>query len=195
MIAGLLLAAGGATRFGSQKLVAPLKGEPLVRYAADVLAEGTDAMIVVVGNDADSVRDALRGCDARLIENGDWATGLASSLRCGISTLGPETEAVVVALGDQPGIDPEVIRSVIALWRTTRSPIVATRYDGVRGHPVLFDRSLFAELGELTGDVGAKPILDRSPERVVYLDLAAAVPRDVDTRRDLDDLDVLNSGA
>ncbi|MDB4878420.1 MAG: molybdenum cofactor cytidylyltransferase [Gemmatimonadetes bacterium] len=192
MIAGLLLAAGGATRFGSQKLIAPFNGTPLVRQAADALARATDAVIVVVGNDATAVRDALRDSQARFVENSDWATGLASSLRCGVAALGPEVEAVVVALGDQPGIDSAVIREVVEIWRKAQSPIVATRYAGVRGHPVLFDRAVFGELAGLTGDVGAKPILDRSLDRVAYLDLAVAVPRDVDTRRDLD---VLNSGA
>jgi molybdenum cofactor cytidylyltransferase len=192
MIAGLLLAAGGATRFGSQKLVAPFNGAPLVRHAADALARATDAVIVVVGNDATAVRDALGDSQARFVENSDWATGLASSLRCGVAVLGPEVEAVVVALGDQPGIDSAVIREVVEIWRKAQPPIVATRYAGVRGHPVLFDRAVFGELAELTGDVGAKPILDRSPGRVAYLDLAVAVPLDVDTPHDLD---VLNSGA
>jgi molybdenum cofactor cytidylyltransferase len=188
VIAGLLLAAGGATRFGSQKLVAPLDGTPLVRHAAESLCRETDMVVVVVGNDADAVRSALDGIDVFFVDNSEWAEGLAGSLRRGIAALGPETEAVVVTLGDQPGIRASVIRDVIDAWRAAAPPIVAARYDGVRGHPVLFDRAVFDELAGVAGDVGAKPVIDRVPERVAYVDVATAMPRDVDTRADLDGL-------
>lgn len=189
MIAGLLLAAGGARRFGSQKLVVPLNGQPLVRHAAQVLIAATDAVTAVVGNDADLVQAALNDLRVAVVENRDWATGLASSLRCGIAALPADAEAVVIALGDQPGIDPGVIRSVVARWRAGGSTIVATRYAGVQGHPVLFDRSVFGELLALGGDRGAKPVIERAGGRVAFVDVAAPAPGDIDTPDDLSMID------
>lgn len=188
MIAGVLLAAGGARRFGSQKLVATFAGVPLVRHAAEALSRATDSLLVVVGRDADAVRASLRGIDAVIVENTDWGTGLASSIRCGVAGVPTDTEAIVVALGDQPGIGSAVIERLIARWRESGLPIAAVRYQGQRGHPVLFDRSLFPEIAMLEGDVGARGLIDLSPDRVTYVDVDEPMPVDVDTRRDLDAL-------
>ena len=185
MIAGVLLAAGGATRFGSQKLIATLNGTPIVRLAARALAAATDISIIVVGSESTSVRAALGETDARVVENPDWAQGLATSLRCGIAAVPANVAAAIVSLGDQPGLDVAVARSLIARWRDTESPIVTARYRGVRGHPVLFDRSVFAEIATLRGDAGAKALIEQSPDRVAYVDIDADVPRDVDTKDDL----------
>jgi len=98
MIAGLLLAAGGARRFGSQKLVASLDNVPLVRHAAEALASEVDELIVVVGSEAAAVTNALDGIVARIVENAEWTVGLSSSIRCGVNAMKPETTAVIVAL-------------------------------------------------------------------------------------------------
>ncbi len=186
MIAGLLLAAGGATRFGSQKLITPLAGDiPLVRHTAATLRDAVDALYVVVGHDADAVRFALIGVDATIVMNDDWSDGLSTSLRAGVRAVPDNTVAVLVGLGDQPFVDPAVMRAVITEWRTTGAPIVSARYDGTRGHPVLFDRSIFAELEEATGDAGARGLIERAPDRVAYVDVTAPPPLDVDTTDDL----------
>jgi molybdenum cofactor cytidylyltransferase len=188
VIAGVLLAAGGATRFGSQKLVATLDRVPIVQLAAWSLAAATDVIVVVIGNESTAVRGALGEIDACVIENPDWAMGLATSLRCGIGAVPPDVDAAIVSLGDQPHLDPAVVRSLIARWHETKSPIVSARYRGVRGHPVLFDRGIFAEIAELSGDSGAKRLIERSPDRVAYVDVDSEVPRDVDTPDDLANL-------
>ncbi|MEP6492536.1 MAG: nucleotidyltransferase family protein [bacterium] len=185
MIAGVLLAAGGARRFGSQKLVATLDGVPIVRLAARALADVADLTIVVVGSESLAVRAALGETDVQVVENSAWAEGLAGSLRSGILALPETAEGVIVALGDQPRLDVVVMRALIARWRDTNLPIVTARYRGERGHPVLFDRSMFAEVAVLRGDAGAKGLIERRPERVAYVDVDSAVPRDVDTPHDL----------
>jgi molybdenum cofactor cytidylyltransferase len=185
MIAGLLLAAGGARRFGSQKLTAEWRGEPLVRHAARALLAAADRVIVVVGSESAAVRVALAGLNVVTIENADWALGLATSLRAGIAGLPADCEAAVVTLGDQPGIEPRVIRAVIARWRERGTAIASASYDGTRAHPVLFARSVFPELLALDGDAGARLLVERSPDRVAYVDVAGALPPDVDTEDDL----------
>jgi molybdenum cofactor cytidylyltransferase len=186
VIAGLLLAAGGARRFGSQKLVAPLDGAPLVRHAATALVRSTDALVIVIGHEAGAVRAALSDVDASIVENPDWKQGLSSSLRHGVAALPPDAEAVVVALGDQPRIDPLVVRSLIDRWRAGGMPIVAARYRGARGHPVLFARAVFPQLTTLRGDVGARTIFEQSPDQVGYVEVDGIVPIDIDTEEDLE---------
>jgi molybdenum cofactor cytidylyltransferase len=189
VIAGLLLAAGGARRFGAQKLVAPLGGTPIVRHAADALRGAVDELVVVVGSDAPVVREALAGLDVRFVENVDWAAGLSTSLRTGVGAVEGRADAAVIALGDQPGLDSALVRSVIAMWRASRQPIIATRYRGNRGHPVLLDRTLFVEANQITGDVGARLLMDRDPSRVGYVDVDQPAPRDVDRPADLEALE------
>jgi molybdenum cofactor cytidylyltransferase len=185
MISGLLLAAGGARRFGSQKLVAELEGEPLVRHAALTLARETDELIVVVGSEAAAVTRALDGIEARIVENEEWARGLSTSIRCGVQATTPNTSAIIIALGDEPRVDGSVSRALISTWRDTARPIVVTRYAGEIGHPILFDASLFPELLSLDGDRGARGVIQRSPDRVAYVDMTTAPPLDVDEPNDL----------
>jgi molybdenum cofactor cytidylyltransferase len=185
VIAGLLLAAGGASRFGAQKLLAPVHGMPLVRHAATHLAPVVDRLVIVVGSDADLVRRALHDVAAIVVENTDWRQGIASSIRRGIAELPSDAQAVIVALGDEPRVDPESVRRVVARWKEMHSPIVSVRYRGVRGHPVLFDRRVFAELSVLDGDAGARAIIDRRAADIAYVDVDADRPVDIDTTDDL----------
>jgi molybdenum cofactor cytidylyltransferase len=192
VIVGLLLAAGGARRFKSQKLVASHRGAPLVSHAARALRSATDATIVIVGHDADAVSQALAGIDVRIVENLDWARGLASSISRGVESMPTAAEALVVAVGDQPGLDRAVVEAVIARWRETGRPIVSASYRGARGHPVLFARTVFPELRELQGDAGARLLIERSPDRVSYVEVDAEMPPDVDT---IDQLNALDASA
>lgn len=185
MIAGVLLAAGGATRFGSQKLVVPYRGAPLVCHAARRLRAVTDVAVAVAGKDADAVRAALADSGLSVVENPDWSDGLSSSLRRGIASLPPDAAAAIVALGDQPQLDEDVMRSLIETWRATRLPIVAARYRGARTPPVLLAREIFPDVVLLRGDAGARQLMDRDPGRVGYVDVDAELPRDVDTPADL----------
>ena len=185
MIIGVLLAAGGARRFGSQKLVALLDGVPVVRRAFDALSPVTDGTIVVVGSDAEAVAKALDGTRASVVVNSDWADGLSTSLRCGILAAPPSTEAVIIGLGDEPTVDSHVCRELVRAWRREKKLIVAARYNGVQDHPVLFDRAVFSELTSLAGDVGAKSVINRSSERVAFVDVSAPQPIDVDEPGDM----------
>jgi len=188
MIIGVLLAAGGARRFGSQKLVAMLGGLPVVRRAFDTVSSATDGTLVVVGSDAEAVTRALEGTNANIVVNSHWALGLSTSLRCGILAAPPSTEAVIVGLGDEPTVDSHVCRELVRVWRRDKKAIVAARYNGVQDHPVLFDRAVFGELTSLEGDVGAKSVINRVPDRVAFVDVAAPQPIDVDEPGDLQKL-------
>ncbi len=188
MIVGVLLAAGGSRRFGTQKLVTPIRGMPLIQHGATLLRQTTDHVIAVIGSDALIVRAALKGTGAEIVENPEWRDGLSTSLRRGVASVSPLAEAVVVALGDQPDVRPEIIRALIDGWRQTGHLIVTARYRGVRAPPVLLSRPVFRDVAALVGDVGAKAVMDLHPESVGYVDVDSDVPRDVDSPGDLDAL-------
>lgn len=182
--AAVVLAAGLGTRFGSAtKQLAEVEGRPLVAHAVRVaLAAAVDEVLVVVGHDADRVRRALpRDARVRAVTNPDPATGIASSLRCGVDALGDDVGALVVLLGDQPGVSPQAVRAVVDALPGHQAARI--RYRDRPGHPVAFARGAFGELGRLEGDVGARDLLDRLDTAEVAFD--APSPTDVDTPADL----------
>lgn len=186
MIAAVVLAAGRASRFGSSKLLAPLHGAPVVRRTVErALASRVGAVLVVTGADGAAVADALAGLPVRLVPNARWESGMGTSLAAGIAALPAEAAAAVILLGDQPTVDPATIEAVIAAHARSGRPIVAPRYRGEHGHPVLFARSVFPELRALAGDRGARAVVERDPARVEVVPVDRAAPADVDTPADL----------
>jgi molybdenum cofactor cytidylyltransferase len=186
VIAAIVLAAGAASRMGRQKLTLPMAdGRPLVRAAVDrVLRAGLDDVIVVLGRDAAAVAGALAALPVRTVVNPRYAEGQSTSLRAGLDALPPGTEAAVVALGDQPLVDPGVIRRLVSAFRATTRPIVVPVYRDGRGNPVLFAAALFGELRAVTGDQGGRGVIARDPARVAEVPVDAPMPTDVDTPQD-----------
>ncbi|NWG19642.1 MAG: nucleotidyltransferase family protein [Chloroflexi bacterium] len=167
MICGIVLAAGSSSRMGRPKQLLDWNGRPLVRVVAEAtLAAALDEVIVVTGSAAAAVTDALHDLRLRIVHNPGFAGGLSSSLRAGVSALPADAAAALVCLGDQPFVTVAIIEALTTAWRACRAPIVAPVYNGVRGHPVLFDRTVFNELLAVTGDQGARAVVARDPARV-----------------------------
>jgi CTP:molybdopterin cytidylyltransferase MocA len=190
LIAGLLLAGGGASRFGSPKQLAELDGAPLLQHAVDALVAVPvlDRVVVVLGAQAERVRAAVDFRDARPVVCSDWAEGMAASLRCGVEALG-DVDWAVVTLGDQPRITTRLIASVCDEAARAGDSVAAVRtmYDGVPGHPVALSRLLLDEVRSLRGDVGARELL--AARRVVTVEADPdSWPGDVDTPDDLEAL-------
>jgi molybdenum cofactor cytidylyltransferase len=181
LIAGILLASGASRRFGSDKLLASLGDRPVIRWSAEALAPAVDALFVVVSPESAALRDALAGLPVRWVVNEESHTGMASSIRAGIAALPPEAEAAIVALGDQPLLNVAVADRVVACWRSTTARAAAPLYEDGRGHPVLFDASLFPALLALEGDSGARTLLDGLGADLSTVPIAACMPVDVDT--------------
>jgi molybdenum cofactor cytidylyltransferase len=176
---------------GRQKLLLPMPdGRPLVRVSVEaVLAAGLDDVVVVLGADAEAVAAALSGLPLRLVVNPRHPEGQSTSLRAGLGALLPGTAAAVVALGDQPLPDPEVVRRLVAAHRASGRPIAVPRYRDGPGNPVLFAAALFGELDAVRGDQGGRDVVARDPARVVEVPVAADRPADVDTPEDYRALD------
>lgn len=185
MIAGIVLAAGTASRMGPQKLLLPVGGQSLIRLSLEqILAAPLDDVVVVLGREAEAVGATLAGLPIRTVVNPDFAAGLSTSLRAGIEAQPAGIEAVIVALGDQPIPDPSVVGRLIAAHRASGKPIAVPSYRGERGHPVLFAASVFPELRRVVGDQGAREVIARDPERVAVVPVDLPRPLDVDTWED-----------
>jgi molybdenum cofactor cytidylyltransferase len=179
-IGGLILAAGEGRRFGGTKQLAELRGRPLLEHAL-VAMRSVSPRVVVLGHAADEIlaRVDLQGASPVVCQ--EWAEGQAASLRCGLAAL-RAVDAVVVVLGDQPGITPEAIEAVIEA--PGDEDAVRAAYDGTPGHPVLLRRSLLARADELRGDSGFRDLLRNATVREVEIG-ALADPSDIDTREEL----------
>ena len=184
-VAVVVLAAGRGTRFGSTKQLAAAGGGTLVRTSVEsLLSAGVGEVIVVIGHDADRVREALGDLPIRTVVNDRYGDGMATSIAAGVASLAPDVAAAVVALADQP-VPPGVVERLVREWHSGGCVIVAPVYAGVRGNPVLFDAVVFPELLRLSGDRGARDLLDASPERVTPVEFDFAAPPDVDQPDDL----------
>ena len=184
-IAAVVLAAGQSTRMGGpNKLTAEIGGKPLVRIAAEeALASRADPVIVVTGHDRERVEAALTGLDVRLVHNPDYAQGLGTSLKTGIAAVPGEADGVVVCLGDMPQVTAALIDRLIAAYDAEKGAlVVAPTRDGNRGNPVLWSRRFFPDLMAITGDVGARHVLNNYSEAVVEVPVQeAGAFVDVDT--------------
>lgn len=167
---------------GRHKLLLPLGDEPLVRRTVrQVCAAGADDVLVVLGREADQVREALAGLPCRFAVNAEFATGMGSSFRVAVEHL-PGAEAALFALADQPFVGTDDYRAVLDAWRVGHPPVVCVRYGEVTAPPHLFAAALFPELTVLTG--GARPVLQRHAAEAVTLALAPDRLLDVDTPED-----------
>jgi molybdenum cofactor cytidylyltransferase len=190
LIGGVLLAAGGASRFGSPKQLAELDGAPLLQHAVNAMVDvfAIERAVVVLGANADDVREAVDFRTAQPVVCEGWEEGMAASLRCGVAALG-EVDWAVVTLGDQPRITPQVIAWVCdeAAGAGDWIAAVRTTYDGEPGHPVALSRWLLDEVRTLHGDVGARELLAAHP--VITIEAGRDCrPGDVDTPDDLEAL-------
>ncbi len=185
MIAAVVLAAGLSRRMGQAKLLMKVGGRAIVRYVVEsVLTGGVDSIWVVTGPDVEPIETALAGIEVQFAVNLAPEEGQASSVRAGIAALPASVEAALIALGDQPLLAPAIIPALLAARRTSPKLIVAPRYRDGQGNPVLFKREIFPELLRLTGDQGARPIIQKEPARVEWVELDLPMPPDVDTPDD-----------
>jgi len=177
--AAIVLAAGMSSRMGSNKLLADLDGRPLIaRTVAQVKASGVDEVIVVTGHQAGAVRAAVS--DMRLVHNPEFTTGLASSLRAGIQAA-DGFDAALICLGDMPLIHPEDLKRMMTAF-IDHTSIVAPAKDGALGNPVLWGRAHFAELAALSGDRGARGLLEDNRDKIVTVEVAdESIMLDADT--------------
>jgi molybdenum cofactor cytidylyltransferase len=184
VIAGIVLAAGFARRMGRQKLLLDLRGKPVVRWSVEAILPHAGDVVVVTGQDDAAVRAALEGLPVRFALNPRPQAGQGSSIAVGMAALKPWTAAVLIALGDQPRLPEGVIPALVQAREETGRAIAVPVYRGIQGTPVLFAGEVFGELAALSGDTGARAVVQARPERVARVEVDAPMPLDVDTPED-----------
>jgi molybdenum cofactor cytidylyltransferase len=168
-VSAVVLAAGRSTRMGGpNKLLAELDGRKLVRIVTEqALASKAKDVIVVTGYQAELVEKALAGLKVTFVRNPDFAKGLASSVKAGVSAVPKQADGAVVCLGDMPLISANLINRLIDAFAPDRGNLIAVPVsDGRRGNPVLWSRRFFNELMVLDGDVGARHLIAKHNEVV-----------------------------
>ena len=183
----ILLAAGGSARLGRPKQLLPYNGRTLLRHAAETaLASACRPIIVVLGAQADALRQELMGLDVRIAENIEWQLGLGSSIHTGLAALKADESninGVVLMLCDQPLVTADFLNQLLETHNITLSPVIASEYGGTHGVPAFFSRVLFPELLQLPPEQGAKPIILRHAAETIALPLPVGTI-DVDTELD-----------
>lgn len=157
-VAGIVLAAGSASRMKQPKLLLPWKEEPLIRHAVKIALNCLSPVIVVTGAWEKEVTEALSDLPVKIIHNRDWKDGQSTSIRAGINALHPDVDAAFFLLGDQPYVSSNLLQGMLEKYHQVHPGILAPYIGDKRSNPVLFDRSIFIELCQIEGDVGARAI-------------------------------------
>ena len=180
----MILAAGRSQRMGNaNKLLAPINGKPMLQHVVDLATSGGFSQVILVsGHDAKQVTDALSLGAVRPVHNPDYASGMASSLQAGIGALDENAGDCLVLLGDMPFIKASTIQALMDTARDNINRIIVPVMDGRRGNPVILPRCVFASLGALTGDAGARQIMRELGDEVIEVAVDdPAIFADIDT--------------
>jgi molybdenum cofactor cytidylyltransferase len=184
----IVLAAGRRTRFGPEpKLLAQLDGKVLIRHVAEAAVSSVaDPVIVVTGYRHRDVEAELNDLPVRIVRNAAFGEGLSTSLKAGFAALPIQSKAAVIVLGDMPLVRSGLIDQLVQTWDLMNMPAaLVPTMDGVRGNPVVLSRGLEDLIAQLSGDVGAGPILRGRPDIVEYPVNDPAILEDVDTSEEL----------
>ena len=186
MICAIVLAAGESRRMGAHKLLLPYAGKTVISHIVDQLLDSAiGGIYVIVGHEGARIAEELSVRPVRVVSNPDYRTGMLSSVRCGLRALPPRCEAILVALGDQPGISPELVGQMIHSFNRVDKGIVVPCFRGKRGHPIVFSERFRNEIMTQYDRVGLRGLLQAHPEDVFELNvLAPAVLSDMDYPED-----------
>jgi molybdenum cofactor cytidylyltransferase len=190
-LSGIILAAGASSRMGRPKQLLPLRGRPLLQHVLDeAVASRLDEIVLVLGNQADEVHEALalpEGSRVRVVVNADWARGQSTSLRLALLRARPSAAAIL--LGDQPGVGAALIDRVTRAFLDAGLPAARPVYSGadgsrVPGHPVILTRRIWSEVDKLGGDEGARALLAARADWLLQVPVEGEPPADIDTWED-----------
>jgi len=184
-ITGVVLGAGRSSRFGGPKQLLPFGDTTLLgQVVRNANASSLDQVVVVLGRASEELRNSVEFGWVKAVDNTAYGTGCASSLLAGMDAAGEGCEALVLLLGDQPGVRTEFIDRALSEWRRGRPWASVTSYRGELGHPFIFAREAFDELRGLHGDKAVWKLIEAYPGRISRIEVDAELPPDVDTPED-----------
>jgi molybdenum cofactor cytidylyltransferase len=184
---GIILAAGESRRMGYPKPLLKIGGRTFIEQISETMLAVVPRLVIVIGAHRERVRAAIpRDARITIAENPDYSRGQLSSLKVGLGAVHADSAGAIVHLGDHPTVRVETFRAVVDSYNRTNKPIVIARHDGHRGHPVIFDRALFAEILSAPEKEGARFVVNADASRVAYVDLDdPGINLDLDTPADL----------
>lgn len=187
----IVLAGGSSSRLGRPKQLLPFHGKTLLQQTVQTaLASASHPVIVVLGAEAEMVGSALKEANVKVVMNTDWKEGMASSIRCGVkdlSEISPGAEGVILMVCDQPFVTASLLNDLIAAHQKSGKPVVTCGYDDTFGPPVFFHHSMFKELLQLKGDIGARGVVRQHAHSVEVIPFPEGT-FDVDTEKDYEQL-------
>jgi molybdenum cofactor cytidylyltransferase len=186
MISAILLAAGQSKRMGELKQLMPFGQSTIVEQAVDnLLSSAVDEVIVVVGYKARDVTRAIAAKPIKLVINPDYEQGMSTSIIAGLKSVHSRTQGVMLALGDQPLVNSQIINRLIEEFYNHDKGIVVPTYQGRRGHPIIFAIKYKEQLLELSGDMGGRQIIENHPDDVLEVAVdSESIVADFDTTDD-----------
>ena len=189
-IAGVILAAGSASRMGKTKQLLPFGKTTLLGQVVET-AKGSalHEIIVVLGHKAEQIRQTLDPANTKIIMNKEYAKGQSTSLIKGLENVSPVCDAAMFLLGDQPLVTADIINRLINAFETTSALITIPYCNDKRGNPVIIARPLFHRLKSLSADIGARDLFDEFKESILKVQIPDnAILVDIDTMDDYENL-------
>ena len=182
MIAAIVLAAGMSQRMGKPKLLLKLNGDTIIEHIIKELQQSSvDSIIVVLGHNPQPLKELLSSYSVKTVINENYKEGMTSSFKVGLNEVKDTADAALLVLGDQPFISHTLINKLIDTYKkTSEAKIVSPIYEGKKGHPVLFDKSLFDEILSLPPDKYIREVIHN------HYDELATIPWDKGTILDID---------
>ena len=188
MISAILLAAGQSKRMtGENKLTKEIQGSPLIKHSVkNILASSIDELIIVLGHQKETIEKLINKNEKiKFVFNKDFESGIASSIKTGLNNLSEKTEAFFICLGDMPTVNPNIYNQLIK--SINKREIIVPTYKGQQGNPVLFAKSMKEKIINISGDIGAKKILELNKDKILNLEINdQCVTKDFNTQDSFD---------
>lgn len=185
-ICAIVLAAGESKRMKAPKMLLPYRDKTIIEKVIEkIIVSGIEKIMVVLGSDKDNIRKMIEDMPVTNCYNDNYKEGMLSSVKCGFSKLDVECGAVLVFLGDQPGIQTDVIKILIKAYRNSDKGIVIPVYNNKRGHPLIIDIKYKAEIAHLDKTATLRDLVHNHADDVLEIEVnTQSILRDIDTHED-----------
>jgi len=174
--AGIILAAGMSVRFGSLKHLLKVGKTTILSMVIDAAVKSDlDRIVLVLGYKSDkiitSIGNHLQVSKLRMVINPRYQEGMSGSIQCALAEIKDEFPSIMIILGDHPLLDTATINMLLDRFRSSDKAICVPAYKGTKGLPVCFGKRFYADIMDITGDIGARDIIQKNPEHVLTVEI------------------------